>query len=266
MKEHFNYNILGKTIVQFLDIFNDLHVARYDKDGKILKYLSIPLKFAPKTKQWYWKERREKGNVDDKIFPTMAVILNDVQYSPDRKTNKNFRIKSGEKEKSMYRLFSPVPYDFDFEVKVAAQYMADITQIVEQILPYFDPNVVIRISFDEIGIDGINIEPLELLVTYEGSSKEFPVDLGEEDYRVLEWTFNFKVQGFLFKPMEEVGTIRKVINKVYTSEEPWEKFSLNTDTEGISGKGHQSSEILVKATHDHKYDENMRILYEYEIF
>ena len=157
--KHYFYNVMRKTIIQFLDVFNDIVIARYNSDtGEVIKYVKVPLKFAPKTKQWYWTELREAGDVRDQVLPIMAVEMENVEYAQDRQVNRNHKVTLSSDSSVNKQYFNPVPYDFTFKLMIAAEYMVDITQIVEQIFPFFTPEAYVRITIPELNIDGLASE------------------------------------------------------------------------------------------------------------
>lgn len=251
MKEFYHYHIMRKTIIQFLDMFNDIEIARYDTTtSEIVKYIKVPLKFAPKTRQWYFIEKRdsEGRRIRDKIFPIMAVNLTGLEYDVERQGNKQHTIYKDRDIDSIEYFKNPIPWDFNFELKIAGQYMADITQVLEQTLPYFNPVGMIRLQVPELNIgDNINdygAPPLDLKVIYEGSSTNAPVEIPEADYRVLEWILNFRVKGWLFQPAQDTKPVKKIPIKFYTTEEGWSYYA-DTTTENICGVGHDSEELFV---------------------
>lgn len=227
--KHFFYNITRKTIVQFLDIFNNIDIARYDDVGRIKKYVKVPIKFAPKTKQWYWKELKDNHDRRDSIFPMMSINLEGMAYASERQVARHARISSFDDNSKVRRYYNPTPYDYTFRVLIVSQYMVDIMQIVEQILPNFSPEAYIRLTVPELNITGLSengeagSDKLDLRVTYEGSQKDTPVELDEEAFRVITWELTFKVQGYLFSPVTTSGIIHKVVQNYYISDESWSK-------------------------------------------
>ena len=102
----------------------------------------------------------------------------------------------------------PIPYNVDFEVSIIAKNQDDGLQIIEQILPFFQPTLNITITLNQ-----------EL-----GEKKDFPVTLNsvsyEDDYegdyltrRTLIYTLSFTVKTYLYGPVvsAEDETIKKVI-------------------------------------------------------
>jgi len=273
-QQHFFYNVMRKTIIQFLDLFNDIVIARYNEEtGEVIKYVKVPLSFAPKTKQWYWTELKEAGDVRDQVLPTMAIEMENVEYALDRQVNRNHKVTLSSDSSSNKQFFNPVPYDFTFKVMIASEYMVDITQIVEQIFPFFTPESYIRITIPELNIDGLSedgesgSDKLDLRVVYESASKEATVDLDEAGYRVLRWDLTFKVQGYLFSPTYDTKRVHSVVQNIYTSDSSFE--NRGEDTELLIGElGNQSmqgnlfaTEIPVEGV---PVDDSIRELFKYE--
>ena len=275
-RQHYFYNAMRKTIVQFLDMFNDIVIARYNQDtGMVIKYIKVPLKFAPKTKQWYWTEIKEAGDIRDQVLPIMAINLENVAFAQDRQVNRNARIEAFNDGTDGKQFFNPVPYNFSFSLQIAAEYMVDITQIIEQIFPFFTPEAWIRITIPELSIEGLaengsaGSDKLELRVVYEDSSKESPVELDEAGYRILLWTLNFTVQGYLFSPLQATKPIHKIIQNYYLTDDAWEQ--RQNDVELRSGElGNQTIQGLTYATsipsNDQLVDDEVRLMFAYERF
>lgn len=273
-QQHYFYNVMRLTIIQFLDLFNDISIARYNQDtGAVIKYVKVPLVFAPKTKQWYWKILQEAGDRRDQVLPMMAVDLENVEYSQDRQVNRNHKISLSNNSSSIQQYFNPVPYDYTFKLQIAAEYMVDITQIIEQILPFFIPETYIRITIPELNIDGLGepdetgTDKLELRTVFENVMKEAPVELDEAGYRILRWDLTFKVQGYLFSPVCETSRVHHIVQNIYTEQSFWDNRMENVD--GVIGElTNQSIQGHIYATDippdGIPIDDTIRELYNYE--
>lgn len=254
MSKYYFYNTIRKTIVQFLDLFNDIKIARYDKHGEFIKYIDIPVTFSPKTKQWYFQTKR---NVQ--VFPIIGIQLTGVEYDENRQTQHNVKVAAGVENGEIIYFDNPAPYRFQFSVEIVSKYQTDNTQIIEQILPFFDPTNTVRITIPELGIssEGVN-DPLELKVIYNGVSVEEPPDMGEDEFRTINWVLDFTVNGYLFKPVSRTTEIHSVVDSIYENDE---SFDNRSDSDSISGNN--SSVTLFTSA---GYDEDLNIIYTYERF
>ena len=274
MKDFYNYDITRKIIIQFCDCFNDIKIARYDKDGVKTKELNVPLKFAPKSKEWMWLERRDPATgrrIRDKILPIMSVVLTSIEYNNERKTSRFSRITSSRGATKSTSFYNPEPFTYNFEVKIATEYIYDMTQILEQILPYFTPTNVIRITIPELNVDSDTATneqgaaSLELKVILDSSSQETSVDIEESNYRAVLWTLQFKVDGCLLRNARTDGHVLKISNKIYTTDEAWGYYA-DMSTELGSGQGHQTVELLTEAISATKYDPQGHVLQKTTIY
>jgi len=257
---------MRKVIVQFCDCFNGIRIAKYNDDGSVNSYVNVPSRFAPKDRDFMWIERRdsEGKRVRDKILPMIGISLTNVEYDNERKVSPHSRVGISKTAESAVSFGNPVPFSYTFDVKIAAEYMFDVCQILEQILPFYSPTSLISIDVPELGMSsstatsesGTTTSNMKVSLT--SSSQETVIDIPESDYRAIIWTLSFKVDGFLIKNTSTVKTIKKIDTKFYTTPGGWLHYA-DTTTESLSGIGHDSEEVLVISTSATKYDENGNI-------
>jgi len=271
MAEHFYYNVARKIIIQTLDIFNGLKIAKYNSSGEIEAYVSVPLQFAPKSKQWYFQQsvRNTDGlTITDNVYPTMAVSMTGMNFAPERMVNNLQKIIVSHQQNTITEHLSPIPYNYDFTLEVVSDYFIDMIQIIEQILVWFNPHVVIRLTIPELNItqhpdkndmndDGSN--PIEMIVTYNGTTIEAPVEIDIANERFLKWNLDFTTKGFLFQPIKVEPYIKKIIMDTYTG---GTAFSNSLATPPISGQ--QCFQDIVSNTSAVKYDQDVEIMFKLE--
>jgi hypothetical protein len=103
-----------------------------------------------------------------------------------------------------------VPYDISFELVVYAKNIDDGTQIVEQILPYFNPDYTVTVNpVPELGFlkdVPIIMNNINQDIQYEGNY---------DSVRYCYWTLNFTVKGYFFGPVTQPKIIRKAIVNIF---------------------------------------------------
>jgi len=264
VREYYYYKVLRKTIVQFLDCFNDIQVARYDDNNVFQKYIEVPLKFSPKEKIWYWLTQRK----DNETLPIMSASMTGVEFAADRATNRtqsvtttngascvaSVAVSSG----NVSKFLNPTPYDLTFDVNIWTLYMTDIDQILEQILPWFQPHIFIRVTIPEIK------GSFDVKVIFEGASPEFELEFTDDAFRILKYTLTFRVQTLLFKPVEATGYVGQIMVNYYTDAGAFgsQVFgdTTSTFTSAASGESQRFTGI------DPYFDENDKRIYDYEVF
>jgi hypothetical protein len=107
----------------------------------------------------------------------------------------------------------PVPYNINMQLSILAKLNEDAIQILEQILPYFQP--AFNLTIDLVDVIG---EKRDMPITLEGIQME---DNYEDDFltrRALTYTLNFTCKTYLFGPIanNSEGLIKKVQADYYT--------------------------------------------------
>jgi len=176
--------------------------------------MQVPLSYGPAQKFLARLEQQADLNKSVQItLPRMSFEMNTIAYDPTRKAGvtQTFKTSDGTNLKKVYM---PVPYNIGFELSIFTKLNDDALQIVEQILPYFQPSFNLTVD----------------LVSSIGEKRDIPVILDnisfQDDYegdfstrRALIYTLNFTAKTYLFGPIAETtdGLIRKVQADIYGS-------------------------------------------------
>ena len=140
-------------------------------------------------------------------LPRIAFEFTAINYDSTRKlsTTKQFKGVHATEASKLKRVYTPVPYNFDFTLSVMVKNSDDGTQILEQILPFFTP--AYQVTMNENQTMGIK---RDIPVIFTGLSTE---DTYEGDFvtrRALIHTLTFTVQAYLYGPVADVGVIKEV--------------------------------------------------------
>jgi len=224
------YNrMIRKLTVAFGDLFNNITLVRYNPDQTEQERFVVPIDYA--TKELYVQRLTFDPNLDKKVqmtLPRMSYEMNGLSYDSTRKqiTNiKNFA-SAGSSVKSQYM---PVPYNFDFSLFLYVRNIEDGNQIIEHILPYFAPDYTIKVNMiPEMGIVKevpIILNNTNYEVTYEGDNSS--------DTRVIIWTLNFTVKGFIFGANTSTGLIKTSITNIYNNITEDNNIVFNLNSNGL---------------------------------
>ena len=144
----FYHETLRKCVVGFGTLFNDIHITRKDGSGTVIQSMKVPLAYGAKQK--FLTRLREDPSLTKTVaitLPRIGFEIGQITYDSTRKLNKIQKVKkagsAGNKVDSQYM---PVPYNIDFELYAMSKNSDDALQIVEQILPYFQPDYTITIN------------------------------------------------------------------------------------------------------------------------
>ena len=216
--QYFYNETIRKTIIAFGSLFNDINITRKNAEGTAVQYLKVPLAYGPKQK--FIIRLEGDPNLDQKVaitLPRIGFEINGLDYAPERKLNriiKKRKVQNTEddKLKSMLTQYSPVPWNIGFELFVMARNSDDGIQIVEQILPFFQPEYTVTIK-EVPQMDTIRDVPIILNnISYE--------DTYEGDFttrRAIIYTFNFTAKTYVYGPVISSKQITKAEVKTYAN-------------------------------------------------
>lgn len=218
MDNYFYYQMIRKHIIQFCNVFNNVKIAKLNADGSVQKQIQVPLKLSSKQKFYYWCFH---GKNELKMFPMMAVNFTGMQPNfPERGFNSN-NIKLRDIESQHYSY--PVPWDYSFDLYIAANYFIEVDQILEQILPWFTPYIMINIEIPEINNN------LDVKITCDTVSQDKTVEIPEDGYRAINWTLSFTAKGYLMRPVNDSNIIEKIHLNYINNNETLEQTEIDED-------------------------------------
>lgn len=206
----FQHDTIRKYVIIFGTLFNNLYLTRKDNAGAKVDTIKVPLSYAPKDKML----ARVAGDpsIDRKVaivLPRMAFEMVDMEYDPSRKLSKVATFKNCETGSTVY---SPVPYNFNFNLYVAVKNSEDGTKIVEQILPYFTPEWSISANMiPELG------KSVDIPIILNNVSKEDSYEGSYLERRAIIWTLSFTIKGFIFGPVTDRERIQTAITNIFTN-------------------------------------------------
>lgn len=215
LNNKFYWGTIRKAIVAFGNVFNNIFIDRRDSNGDVAQTIRVPLSYAPRHKFLAITATLPDSEITKTqvTLPRMAFEMTRIAYDGDRKISlvrKNCNQISGSNARNSQ--YSPVPYDVDISLYLYSKNQDDALQVVEQILPYFNPDLNVTVNA---------IPALEL-------TNDIPIILNNIDYqddyegdftdrRSIFWTFNFTLKLNLFGPLSTEGVIKSVNARVFNN-------------------------------------------------
>ena len=204
---YFYHEIIRKTVISFGTLFNDIHVRHQDSTGKDISQIKVPISYGPKQKFLARLQQQPELNKAVQVtLPRISFEMNNIQYDPSRKSGISQTFKASDSGK-LKKVFMPVPYNLGFELNILTKLQDDSLQILEQILPFFQPGFTLTIDLvDQIGEKRdvpMVLENIAFTDDYEGNF---------ETRRALIYTLSFTAKTYMFGPIADStdGLIRKV--------------------------------------------------------
>jgi hypothetical protein len=208
------YNrIIRKLVIGFGNLFDKITLVRYKQDMKEQERFIVPLAYA--AKEDYVMRIQGDPNLDKKVqmtLPRMSFLLNGMTYDSSRKLNTNIK-NFAQTTNGTISQYNPVPYDFDFSLFLYVRNIEDGTQLLEHILPFFTPDYTIKLNLiPEMGIVKevpIKLNSVDMPVDYEGGR--------DRETRIIIWTLNFTVKGYIFGSTSSAGLITHSITNIFNN-------------------------------------------------
>ena len=205
--QYYYHEILRKTVIAFGTVFNDIHIRHRNGQGQEISDLRVPLAYGPMQKFLARLEQQADLNKAVQItLPRMSFETTNIAYDATRKggITQTFKASDGSK---LRKVFMPVPYNIGFELNILVKLNDDALQIVEQILPYFQPSF--NLTIDLISVIG---EKRDIPIVLDNISFQDDYEGDFSTRRALIYTLNFTAKTYLFGPVSDSseGLIKKV--------------------------------------------------------
>ena len=210
MFEYFYHEILRNTIIGFGSLFNNIVVKHTDDSDDVVSVIKVPLAYGPTQKFLARLEQVPDLNKPVQItLPRMSFEFVGLTYDPSRKvtTTQTFITYLESDKKQIRKVYMPVPYNMQFELNIYTKLNDDMLQIIEQILPYFQPAYTLTLNLVKtIG------EKRDIPVVLDGISMDDQYEGTFDTRRVLIYTIRFTAKTYLFGPVSDVS--KDIIKKV----------------------------------------------------
>lgn len=200
-----------KSIIAFGRLFSDIKIARQLKDGTntVAQTLTVPLAYAPKEK-WLVRLDSDPGLTNNTYtsLPRMSFEITGYSYDPTRKTNKMNQIvckdASTSSNPNRKSVFSPVPYNIDISLYILTKTQEDAMQILEQILPTFNPEYTLSVNaVPELEI----VQDIPVVLNSVSVQDDYDGDF--QTRRFVTHTLTFTLKTNIFGPVTSQGVIYK---------------------------------------------------------
>jgi hypothetical protein len=217
---YFYHQRIRKTVAVFGSLFNNLYVLRKNSAGAVISQVKVPLTYATKDK---FLERIAQMNSGEDMersvaikLPRMSFEITSVSFDSQRqlnKTNYTSQPKTSAPNVSRHKIYNGVPYDIGFQLNMFAANQDDALQVVEQIIPYFNPQYTITVKplsdFGTVKEDvPLILQGITFADDYEGTV---------DSRRTIIYTLDFIMKVAFYKSISDSGDkiIRKVTNPIY---------------------------------------------------
>lgn len=208
-KSEYDHQLIKKYCIAFGTLFDSMVIIRKDTNGVEQERYTIPLAYSPKEKfiQRIMADP-ELLRKEGITLPRMSYELTTMQYNAERKlsSKRTVGVTNTLDSNTKIAFSNPVAYDLYFNLYIGAKTLTDMYQIIEQIFPAFTPDYTISLRvFDAVSNFNIDI-PISLI----GNNLQDNTFGDISERRVLIWTLQFILKGYLIGPVKNKPIIKTV--------------------------------------------------------
>jgi hypothetical protein len=208
------YNHTFKNItVALMSLFDQIEVKRYDDNGDVAKTIPVPIKFGPQSKYYQRRVEDESGQRYYIQLPQIAIVPTGFTYDSNRSvSSKEERTlidpDNYEDPNDFLVDMMPAPWDVTFSLYIRTEEFQDFLQIIEQIIPFFQPSVYLQVK----EFNTINLER-DIQVTLNSMTPEFTESFESDERREVNGTLDLTAKAWFYGPLTDAKVIRKVKSK-----------------------------------------------------
>lgn len=219
------HRTLRRAISAFMSMFDGITIKRYDGEGAVLQTIPVPISYGPKQK--FLERNQEAPTLDtgrasfENKFPHLGVEISGLVYDASRKLQILKPVRSViTPANTISSTFVSTPYNLQISITSWTKNQDDGLQVIEQILPYFNPDFSVNVvDVPELGINQdimIVLKDIRFTDDYTGNF--------EQRVAVL-WEMDFEMKINLYGFVNSAGVIRESIVRIYSD--------FNPDAEGV---------------------------------
>ena len=209
MFEYFYNEIFRSVIIGFGSLFNGIQIQHKDENDSTYSVIKVPLAYGPTQKFLARLKQNPDLNAPVQItLPRMSFEFTNLAYDSSRKSTQTQTVvytnSDGTETKKGYL---PVPYNMTITLSIYTKLNDDMLQIIEQVVPYFQPGYTLPIKFlgnlNEVINVPVQLDNIDMSDDYEGNF---------DTRRALIYTLTFTAKTYVFGPLKDVSS--DIIKKV----------------------------------------------------
>jgi hypothetical protein len=192
----FYHGTTRNLVIAFCGLFSNIFLRTRDADGVTKKIINVPISFLSKEK-FLVRLMQDPGMNEDTmlVLPRLSAELTGITYDPARQLNKMQKVVSSTSTRAVY-YYTPVPYVVSFNLYTYTKTVEDNLQIMEQILPFFAPDMNLSIKMLE---EPELIQDIPMMLNSVSTDDQF--DGSFETSRTIISTYSFSMKTYYYGPI-----------------------------------------------------------------
>lgn len=207
LQEKFYWGTVRKAIVAFGNLFNNIYVDRKDENNNTVQTIKVPLAYSPKQK--FLARIEALPTVESKSFqvvlPRMGFEMVGLFYDPQRRISYIQQNRAtNNTNNTLHAQYAPTPYNINVNLYVYTKNQDDGLQVIEQILPYFNPDFNLTLN----SIPELNLKN-DLQILLDGVSYDDSYEADFSSRRAIVWTLTFTLKVNFYGPITKQPFIQR---------------------------------------------------------
>jgi hypothetical protein len=197
LNQKFYWGTIRKSVIAF---------GRRNDSGEVVQTLKVPLSYAPKSK-FLARIAAQPQSFEQSFqtfLPRLAFEMAGIVYDPGRRISlvqQNRAVNAT--STTLNAQYAPTPYNINMMLYCYTKDQDDGLQIIEQILPYFNPDF--NLSLNAIPALGIKND-LPIILDSVSYDDNYEADFNLR--RAIIWTLSFTMKLNFYGPINKQGIIR----------------------------------------------------------
>jgi hypothetical protein len=192
----FYHGTTRNLVIAFCGLFSNIFLRTRDADGVTRKIVNVPISFLSKEK-FLVRLMQDPGLNEDTmlVLPRLSAELTGITYDQSRQLNKMQKVVSSTPTRAVY-YYAPVPYVVSFNLYTYTKTVEDNLQIMEQILPFFAPDMNLSIKMLE---EPELLQDIPMMLNSVSTDDQF--DGSFETTRTIISTYSFSMKAYYYGPI-----------------------------------------------------------------
>lgn len=214
MLQKFYWGTTRKAVIAFGNLFNNIFIDRKDSAGNVIQTIKVPLSYAP-IQKFIARIEAEPTPAEENyqvVLPRMSFEMMSVAYDPQRRVSPVQQSRGlNSSSNTLNAQYAPTPYNLEMNLYLYAKNQDDGLQVVEQILPYFNPDYNLSLN----AIPELDLKT-DLPILLNSISYEDQYEGNFQDRRAILWTLSFTVKLNYFGPINRQSLIKRATVDTYS--------------------------------------------------
>lgn len=201
----FGFDLIKKYVVLFGSTFDNIQIDRMASNS-VSEQIKVPISYSAKDKMLaVLSSDPDKDRPYSALLPRIGFNMVGMSYDTRRKgpASNYLRSVANSTVSTVYKQFNFVPYNFDFELYIMSKNTSDANRIVEQVLPFFQPDFTSTVEL----VPKMSLI-LDIPIVLVDVSHEDLYDGDLKIRRTLIWTMKFLMKGVLCGPIYTPAMIK----------------------------------------------------------